>query len=41
MIANNHSSYSGYHEVKRVGKSGDQSKNNAEIGKWKTGCAYT
>ena len=41
MITNNNSSYSGYYEVIRVEKSGEQSENNAEIGKLKTGCAYT
>ena len=41
MIANNNSSYSGYNQVNRVKESGDQSKNNAEIGKCKSGCAYT
>lgn len=41
MIANNSSSYSGYHEVIRVEKSVGQSENNARIGKLKTGWAYT
>ena len=41
MIANNNSSYSGYNEVNRVEESGDGSGKNAEIGKCKSGCAYT
>lgn len=41
MIAKNSSSYPGYHEVIRTKKNEDQSENNAEIGKLKTGWAYT
>ena len=41
MIADNNTSSSGYNEVNRVEESGDESKKNAEIGKCKSGCAYT
>ena len=41
MIANNNSSYSGCNEVNRFEETGDESEKNAEIGKCKSGCAYT
>ena len=41
MIVNNNSSYSGYNEVNRGEQSGNESEKNAEIGKCKSGFAYT
>ena len=42
MTANNNSPYSVYNEVnKKVEESGDQSKDNVEIGNRKRGCTYT
>ena len=40
-MANNNYSYSGYNEVNTVKDGGYESKKNAEIGKCKSGCAYT
>ena len=41
MIASNNCSYSGCNEVNWVEESVDESEKNAEIGKCKSGCAYT